>query len=197
LPLTGPNGAGRVLPFALSRGTQETFFRNTMDMRANASALSIPCLWNRRVLLNRILMAACMLLWAFPAAGQQRSLEPGAQVRITAPEISSVRLHARFQSSRADTLYIASGTGLPTAIPLHMVHRLEARQPRSRAQGAWRGAGYGFVIPLAIGLIANMAEEGAGAGPGMVAFTLGPVLGAIWGARNPGERWERIEPTAP
>jgi hypothetical protein len=127
-----------------------------MELRANASTLPITRLWVRGVLLKRALTAGSILLCAVPAAAQQRPLEPGTQVRITAPEISAGRIDARFQSSRADTLYIDSIAGLQAAIPLHLVHRLEARQPRSRAQGAWRGAGYGFAIPLAIGLVANM-----------------------------------------
>ena len=125
-------------------------------------------------------------------SAQQLPLETGTRIRVTAPEIAPARFVAEYRGVRTDTLHLAADRVLPQAIPLQAVRRLEVRQPRTAAAGALRGAGYGFAVPMALAIVVNAFEDGAGAGFGLLAFTFGPAGGALWGAARPGTRWQTI-----
>jgi hypothetical protein len=147
----------------------------------------------RLALLLSLALASGGAFQATPAAAQQTVLEPGTRIRITTVQSPPSRWVAEFRSMDADTLHVAPAPPFPAAIPSATIQRIETRQPRSSARGAWRGAAYGFAIPLAGAIILSAIEEGAGAGLGMIAVTFGPIGGAIWGARNPGTRWQPIQ----
>lgn len=143
-----------------------------------------------------LLLLTVGLLRSAPAASQQPALEPGMLIRVTTADVPPRRFVSEFQRFSGDTLVVATSHGLPRALPIAAIDRIEVRQPRSWGRGAWRGAGYGFAIPMAVGLAFSAVEEGAGAGLALFGLTLGPIGGAIYGAVRPGSTWKPAERSA-
>jgi hypothetical protein len=160
-----------------------------------------------------------LLLFASPLAGQTLPLESGAPLRVHARGFTMSGELVRWD---ADTLVVRSigigrpaGTGPPgdvtanRAIAMSDVLRLDRKVPRTRGQGAARGALWGLIIGGVaggfLGAIEEPCDPGRGfcIGPdsraeglllvGAVLGALGAGVGALAGTAWPGSRWE---PTA-
>jgi hypothetical protein len=138
---------------------------------------------------------ACLVtVTAARADAQLAELQPGARVRVRAPEAVAGRLEAVVISRSGDTVTMTTPRGGPIAVPLAAITVVEVSRGRSHRDGA------------VTGLISAIATDGANGGCGsepcendlspgeLVATsvisgaTLGAGIGAIVGA----EHWERL-----
>ena len=127
------------------------------------------------------------------------TLEPGARVRITVPDLGIDKQQATFQALRGDTLVVTADAVM--YYPVASVTRLDVS--RGRKGISWVGGAVGFVVGAAAGAgVAYLAfkddygspcstSDGAtGCGVVVTGFALG---GAVAGALlMRGERWEEV-----
>jgi hypothetical protein len=127
-------------------------------------------------------------------------LEPGARVRVTAPQLGIEKQATTFQTLRGDTLIVVADSA--TYCPLASVTRLEVH--RGRQGHVWLGAGIGSAVGAVAGVVTGVLvckndwlcsddymglAVLAGAGIGGVA---GGLLGAGVGALIKTDRWEEV-----
>jgi hypothetical protein len=169
--------------------------------------------------MRRPILSILLLLLASPLEGQTPRLESGAPLRVHARGFT---LSGELVRLDADTLVLRpAGTGRPAgmgrpavlgvdrAIAMSDVLQLDRKVPRTRGQGAARGALWGVIIGGVTGAFLGAIEEpcnpsrGFCIGPesraeglllgGAVLGALGAGVGALVGTAWPGSRWE---PTA-
>jgi hypothetical protein len=163
-------------------------------------------IWRIAVVAGTLALLAAVLL-PRPVAAQSDVLLPGTQVRVVAHASSSVR--GTVQSVTADTLRLVIHTGgASIALGLNDISELRAIEPRSRLQGAVRGAAIGGVAAGVLLLVDcwNDVDEcrafyetpydwsdgrvmqGAAVEGALGGMVIGGVIGSIW----PGSRQVRI-----
>ena len=145
-----------------------------------------------------IVSAGCWL-WLAPTSAKAQSLSqlsPGTHIRVTAPSAGLDRKPGRLLGVSSDSIQVAFSDGSDAqALSRAALARVEIKDGRSRARGAWRGAGIGFLTGALFGYLGydswcSACDEpyiGAilGAGSGVV---LGAVTGAVVGVA----RWESV-----
>ena len=139
------------------------------------------------------------------ARAQQPQLGAGARVRLTVPRESADRLVGTIATIGKGGLTLEVQSGTPLDLPFTSVSKLEiSTRPADRMNGFWKGAGIGFLIGgaagVVIGLVAgddepdfvsfSAADKALIAGIGL--GTLGALLGGAIGAASGRERWEEV-----
>jgi hypothetical protein len=132
-----------------------------------------------------------------PVTAQAPMLEPGARIRVWAPELGIEKRSATFQALRGDTLAAVADSTMHC--PLTSVTRLDVHRGRGghARTGAVIGIGAGAVIGAVTAVIVCEAAwctvDGgvvlAGAGIGVLT---GGLLGAGVGALIKTDRWEEV-----
>jgi hypothetical protein len=150
---------------------------------------------------------ACLVtVTAARADAQLAELQPGARVRVRAPEAVAGRLEAVVISRSGDTVTMTTPRGGPIAVPLAAITVVEVSRGRSHRDGAVTGLKLGTGIGLAMGFLSAIGTDGETGGCGsepcgndlssgeivaasvITGATLGAGIGAIVGA----EHWERL-----
>jgi hypothetical protein len=183
---------------------------------------TVAC-YRKGVFMRRSILSIMLLFFVSPLAGQTPPLEPGAPLRVHARGFTMSGELVRWD---ADTLVVRSigigrpaGTGPPAdvtanrAIAMSDVLRLDRKVPRTRGQGAARGALWGLIVGGVAGGFLGAIEEpcdpdqwciGPSSRPegalllGGILGGLGAGVGALVGTAWPGTRWEPtgIDPAA-
>jgi hypothetical protein len=127
------------------------------------------------------------------------TVEPGARVRVTAPDQSMEELIGTFLTLSDGSMQFASVSGdEPRTISLSSITRLDVS--RGRKSHPWRGAGVGFLAGALAGAIIGSgsgadwdlpAEHAALLGAGFLGL-VGTVVGAVAGLSIKTERWEEV-----
>jgi hypothetical protein len=123
---------------------------------------------NREAAMRRVSLSCIMILLWPPAAAlsQGVNLEPGQQVRVTAPTYDLHRTPATFRAMRSDTLRLdftrkrldhgsVVVDSLAVAVPLAMVSKLEV--PAGRRSNWDKGARTGALVGGGVGLLLGVA----------------------------------------
>jgi hypothetical protein len=146
------------------------------------------------------LAALAAFLLTTPAAAQQRSDGlTGTRVRVTAPNFipapvtGTITAYTREGITLTDEL-----TGDTIVLPLRSVLRLDEFAGSSAASTAWYRGRMGAFIGAGLGLIvgpvsAKLTDKGMGESAllgGAIGMGTGFVVGALWGAATPRERWK-------
>jgi len=157
--------------------------------------------------LRTICAIACFL--ATPGAladAQLAELQPGARVRVRAPEVVAGRLEATVIARSGDTVTLTTPGGGPIPVPLAAITAAEVSRGRHRRDGAIKGLAWGTGVGLSVGLLgavgSDAGSDACGAEPckndltsGEIvagAFMTGAMLGAGIGAIIGAEHWERL-----
>ena len=159
---------------------------------------------HRATLRHARALAAALLCAAGPLPAQANpSVPPGSLVRLYSAGAARP-LEALVAEVRADTLWVRTrGWDLrPEAgrqrVPLAQVDRVELWRSGPRARAAWRGAGWGALLGLAVGAVVGGAQADETSGMSWLAVPVigaaGLVGGALMGAGSPGGRWETVWP---
>lgn len=133
--------------------------------------------------------------------------QPGARVRVSAPEVLPRRVTGRVVRITQDTVVLRTGSVEELAIPLAATVRMDRSLGRSHDWGAARGfafgglaGGFGMATAVLTGTefciyVSCLSNDLAGATGG---FLLGVVMGAPAGALIGGalgvEEWEAVAP---
>jgi hypothetical protein len=140
---------------------------------------------------------------------QAPALEPGATVRVAAPQVAAAPIVGRVEITDQDIMWIApSGGGAVVRVPWSAVTALEVRHRSDGvATGFAAGAIAGGIVTigalqrelrrdhssqLASQLAAAIKAELKGVLWGTVGATAGGLLGAAIGSRFGSERWEPV-----
>ncbi len=145
-----------------------------------------------------LVAAALLLTTSSPLAAQEAPVEPGARVRVTAPDLGINKYTGMLEGVEGDTLVVDT-----LRLPLASVTRLEVHSgQKSRAgRGALIGAAAGVVSGAIIGAVACsgscLGEAGSrpavGAALGAIALVLpGLLVGTVAGALIKTDRWEDV-----
>ncbi len=143
---------------------------------------------------------------ANPLTAQERSIEPGARVRIKAPTLSKRPIVGTFEGVR-DSILLVRGNRATTAteIRLGQIERLDVSQGKKSNAGAGALAGLlsGAALGAGFGLVACGSGSGCEdfGGTGTIALFTGAIgagggllLGVIIGAATQSDRWEEVAP---
>ncbi|HEX2204858.1 MAG TPA: hypothetical protein VHG91_16230 [Longimicrobium sp.] len=164
--------------------------------------------------LRPFLAALLLALGAAAPALAQRGVvvDSAARVRVKQAEVGTVVGALLAADSLSLTLDpAAGGMGSSLLIPVADVRRMDVSLGvRTPSQGAWRGLKKGFltgvVLSGAIIAAAAIEDEQDPCGDCFFNATLSAViisvpltgattlLGTVWGAAAPGERWRRVQP---
>ena len=156
--------------------------------------------------LNGSLVAALCASSAAPLGAQLAELQPGARVRVRAPEAVAGRLEATVIARTGDTVTLTTPRGASILVPLSAITAAEVSRGRSRRDGAVRGLTWGSGVGLATGLVGAAGSnedsrvcEAEGcyddlspAGYITVGVVSGALTGAAIGAIIGAEHWERL-----
>jgi hypothetical protein len=151
-------------------------------------------------------IACFVAMTAARADAQLIELQPGARVRVRAPEVVAGRLEAVVIARSGDTVTLTTPRGAPIPVPLGAITAAEVSRGRSRSDGAVKGLKLGTGIGLAMGLLSaigyDAGSDACGSEPcendltpgELVAASLitGATLGAGIGAMVGAEHWERL-----
>ena len=159
---------------------------------------------HRARLRHASLFAAALLSAAASLPAQAiSSVPPGSLVRLYRAGAARP-LEALVADVRADTLWVRTrGWDLrPEAgrqrVALVELDRVELWRAGPRARAAWRGAGWGVLLGLAVGAAVGGAQADETSGMSWIAVPVigaaGLVGGALMGAGSPGGRWETVWP---
>jgi hypothetical protein len=152
----------------------------------------------------RILSVAtiAVVLLAAPAGAQQREDNlTGSRVRVTAPNFLEDRVTGTVTSFTHERLVIQSeSTGRRYTLPLRAVSRLDPFRGDSPASTAWYrgrlgafiGGSLGAILAPAIVKISDQSIGQAIAMSGVTGLVTGATVGAVYGWRNPEERWSWV-----
>ena len=145
-------------------------------MRAVASSLTVALL----------LAPACL-------SAQRPLVEPGARVRVTAPDFGFVEQVGTYEGVRRGMLVVIADSTI--SFPLAAVYRIEVQRRRGHP---WRGAGIGFLGGAVLGAVIGPTLGGdltegdkriiAAGGLGLV----GSLVGIGVGSSIKTERWETM-----
>jgi hypothetical protein len=139
-------------------------------------------------------------LWLVPLApseAQVTEVQPGARIRLRAPEELAGRAVGLVVARSADSLTFAREGAAPRTLSLRSITALELSRGKSHAQGLLRGIAIGGAIGLLLGASGYEAENcdgyvcNRGQAAALGAFG-GAIIGATVGAAIGVERWERI-----
>jgi hypothetical protein len=141
-----------------------------------------------------LLLAGLLLLLAPPLVAQRAELHvnPGARVRISAPELAAERLRGQVESLSADTLVLFAGTrGVRLHIPRTAVHTVEMSTGRNVARRAAIGGALGTLGGFGAGVALSAYHDLDLASIPVTLFMMltGAVSGAIVGGFTAPERW--------
>ena len=151
-------------------------------------------------------IAGCLTVTVRRADAQLAELQPGARVRLQAPEAVAGRLEATVIARARDTVTLTTPRGAPIPVPLAAITAAEGSRGRSHRDGAVKGLAWGAGAGLAVGLLSavtyDAGSDACGAepcendlSPGEVVaggFMTGALLGAGIGAIKGAEHWERL-----
>lgn len=136
-----------------------------------------------------------LLLSPVGLSAQRPLVEPGARLRITAPDFGIVEQVAVYEGVRRGMLVVVADSTIN--FPLAAVYRLEVQQRKGHP---WRGAGAGFLGGAVLGAVIGPTLSGdlsdsdkriiAAGGLAVV----GSLLGLGIGSAIKTERWEGIMP---
>ena len=143
----------------------------------------------------------CLAALALTASAAQAQRQPrqllGSRVRITAPNITPEKVTGNVTAFDSAQLVVHdSVTGADQAFPLHSIQFLEISQGNTRGGSAGQRAsvmaftlgGLGAIAGALAHPVKGVGTSAAIGGGGGVA--LGALIGALWGASTPRERWE-------
>ena len=150
-------------------------------------------------------IAGLSVVLAAGADAQFAELQPGARVRLRAPEAIAGRVVGTIIARSPDSVTLTTRHGPPIAVPLATITGAEVSRGRSRRDGAVKGLAWGTGVGLAVWALEVIAYDRSSAcgeerceddlSPGkyvaagvVTGATLGVGIGAIVGA----EHWERI-----
>lgn len=154
----------------------------------------------RSVVIGGLLILAS----ASQSTAQQTSVpvDPGARVRVTAPDVAKRPIIGQVLNVFPDTLLIAISPEASRDVPFASIRTLEVSRGRQRERGFLRGAAIGLGVSLALETIAIVYDKrnpGEGAGMSLIIPVLVmPVLtvsGGLIGAKHGPDRWEAVEIT--
>ena len=135
-----------------------------------------------------------------PSAAQNPALKIGNQVRLSAPDFPELKGTVAGAPSAEGLSLTVSNKFAPLVIPWSSITSLAVNQPRSRGQGALRGAMWGAGLGAGIALIFLAApagpEEDSLAPTPFDGFVTGVTLGALIGRLRPGSRWRAVDVAA-
>ena len=151
-------------------------------------------------------IAGCLTLTVPRVDAQLADLQPGARVRVQAPEVVAGRLEATVIARRRDTVTLTMPRGAPIPVPLTAITAAEVSRGRSHRDGAVKGLAWGMGVGLAAGMISAITYDAqsnaCGAepcendySPGEVVaggLLTGAMLGAGIGAIKGAEHWQRL-----
>lgn len=144
-----------------------------------------------------------LILMQAPAAVP--TLEPGAVVRVVAPQVAAAPIVGRVQIADGDGLWIEAPAGAgPVRVPWSAVTALEVRHRRDGiATGFVAGGIVGGLVT--IGVLQRTLRHDSGSQPiraikgelkgvlwGTVGASAGGLLGAAIGSRFRSDRWEAV-----
>ena len=145
-----------------------------------------------------LVLVALFVATSSPLAAQEAPVEPGARVRVTAPDLGINKAIGVFEAVEGGTLVVGT-----LRLPLASVTRLEVhRGQKSRVgRGALIGAAVGAGSGAIIGAIAFSGScidnpdgcPAAGAAIGAIFLGLpGLLVGTVVGALSKTDRWEAV-----
>ena len=133
------------------------------------------------------------------AQEQPLPLEPGARVRVTAPDLGIEKQQATFQALRGDTLAVTADSGM--ALSLSSVTRLDVYRGRE-SWGWWKGSLVGFFGGAGLGLLVgvgvdcyetlDLGEEVCAGLGAAIGAGVGLLVGTAAGVLIKTDRWEEI-----
>jgi hypothetical protein len=100
-----------------------------------------------------------LVVLASPAGAQLRELQPGARVRVSAPEVLGARLEATIVARRGDTLSLVPRGTAPVELPISSLSQVEMYRGKSRLAGAKRGLLWGLAIGLPLGAVSTAGDN--------------------------------------
>jgi hypothetical protein len=155
----------------------------------------------RKPMVSVGLVALALVPFATLAAQEQPPpLEPGARVRVTAPNLGVEKQQATFRALRGDTLVVTADSTV--YCPLGHVERLDVYQ--GRTSHPWRGAAIGAAVGGTAGFITGVALGGGcidsncftGAQVGGILAVAGGVVGGLIGlgvgSAIKTDRWDEV-----
>lgn len=145
-----------------------------------------------------------------PLAAQARAAAPFAEGDRVRLDLGRRKETFEVVGLAADTLVVRrEGFAEPRRIPLAAIERAERSEGRrSAGQGFLRGAGWGLAGGAVLGAVAGYAggdddpspaswvtfsAESKAAMGAIVFGGIGGIVGGVFGAARPGERWTRVE----
>ena len=103
---------------------------------------------------------ACFVAMAAARADAQLAeLQPGARVRVRAPEVVAGRLETVVIARSGDTVTLTTPRGAPIPVPLGAITTAEVSRGRSHRDGAVKGLKLGTGIGLAMGLLSAIGYD--------------------------------------
>jgi hypothetical protein len=151
--------------------------------------------------MTRSLILAALVAASLPCAAQTRTLEPGDEVRVHAPDLRPGPFRAQVVSYYGDTLRVRQqGADSVLSMPMSSIRRLARNQGMQRGRsfrhglrvGAFLGGSTGAVMGP---MIARTREEDrflrsclVSTGVGLLG---GSLIGGFLGAVFPREHWQR------
>jgi hypothetical protein len=149
--------------------------------------------------LRTLIVALAALLLAAPATAQERADNlTGRRVRVTAPNFLDERVTGVVTSFTHERLVLrAEDNGRQYRLPLKAISRLDPFKGDSPASTAWYrgrfgafvGASLGAMLSPAIVKITGQSFGQALLISGGTGLITGATAGAVYGYRNPEERW--------
>jgi hypothetical protein len=150
---------------------------------------------------SRIALVLALVAAPAVAAAQEavRTLNPGDEVRVSAPSVSSHPVRGTVLRYTPDTLAVRAADGAVHAFPLGSIHGLSKNLGMDRRRSVRRSALVGLFLGTATGLVAGpmIARNGDDGGftrtvalSGAGGAVLGLGIGAGVGRLFPRERWQ-------
>jgi len=155
----------------------------------------------RRIIACILLPAVLLVLPLTTAVAQQQPppLEPGARVRVTAPDLGISKQVATFEAVRGDTLVVLAESRM--FCPLASVTRLDVYG--GQKSNTLKGMGYGLLIGAGVGVLVGAVvpcrdaldfsyESDCVKIGGAAGAVVGLLVGTTVGLLNKTDRWEEV-----
>ena len=156
-------------------------------------------------LLTGAALGALSLVFAARGEAQFAELQPGARVRVRAPDVLADRLEARIVARSPDTVTLTTTRGAPVSVPLAAITAVDVSRGRSPRDGAVKGLAWGAGVGVAVWAFNIIGYDKSYAcgdercdddlSPGVyvaAGLVTGAALGAGIGAIVGAEHWEPL-----
>jgi hypothetical protein len=174
--------------------------------------------WGMRASSFRSFLVPALLALGLEARAQetlafgQAPTELGLGMRLRLETGAGVRFTGRLASSDASSLTVVDSRGFSLRLQREQIRGIDVGVPRTRTQGALRGAKLGTLIAAALGGTVYAIDRGTRREDGLCGNTEigittctttadvlmgtfgGALVGAAIGAALPGERWHALRP---